>query len=146
VWTGSYPDPGHAGSPITTWPVTLIEFPTAFGDAIYSPERGPEIYGGGYTAMVLYAEEQRITLKYTRDDNVVGGYAAHLENVYVDPNLLALYRAQTDSAGWHVTGRLPALRNNRQLGTAFTGGVKVAIRDTGAFMDPRSRKDWWVGY
>ncbi|RMF05151.1 MAG: hypothetical protein D6768_01675, partial [Chloroflexi bacterium] len=116
------------------------------GAPIYPPERGPEIYGGGYVAMVLYAEEKRITLKYTRDDNVINGYTVHLENVCVDPNLLALYRAQTDATGLHTTGRLPALRNNQQLGTAFRGGAKVAIRDVGSFMDPRSRKDWWVGY
>ena len=96
--------------------------------------------------MVLYAEERRITLNYTRDDTVANGYTVHLENICVDPNLLALYRAQTDGSGWHITGRLPALRNNQRLGTAFVGGVRVAIRDRGAFMDPRSGKDWWVGY
>jgi hypothetical protein len=94
----------------------------------------------------LYAEEQRLTFGYTRRDTVANGYAVHLENICVDPNLLALYRAQTDAGGWHVTGQLPALRNNQALGTALSGEIKVVIRDRGAFMDPRSRKDWWRGY
>ena len=96
--------------------------------------------------MVLYAEERRITLGYTRRDSVATGYAVHIEDVCVDPNLLALYQAQTDSDGWHNTGYLPALRNNEALGTALDNEIKVAIRDNGAFMDPRSRKDWWQGY
>jgi hypothetical protein len=64
----------------------------------------------------------------------------------VDPNLLALYRAQVDAGGWHVTGQLPALRHNQPLGTAFGAEIQAAIRDNGTFMDPRSHKDWWKGY
>ena len=147
-WTGPYPDPGYAGGPISQWPVTLMELPADLGTPLYIPERGPaqEIYGGGYKALILYAEENRITLGYTRDDTVAGGYTVHLENICVDPNLLALYRAQTDATGWHVTGKLPALKNNQPLGTAFVSGVRVVIRDKGKFMDPRSRKDWWMNY
>jgi len=137
---------GCQGSPITDWPVTMIGLIASPGEAIYIPERNPDIYGGGYKAMVLYAEERRITLGYTRQDTVVPGYVVHLEDVCVDPNLLALYRAQTDSDGYHYTGHLPALSNNQALGTALNTEVKVVIRDRGSFMDPRSRKDWWQGY
>jgi hypothetical protein len=126
--------------------VTLIGLVTTPGEPIYIPERDSDIYPGGYRAMVLYAEERRITLKYTREDNVIFGYTVHIENVCVDPNLLALYQAQTDSEGWHVTGHLPALRNNQVLGIALNTEIQVAIRDIGKFMDPRSRKDWWQGY
>jgi hypothetical protein len=115
------------------------------GEPIFIPERSANIWND-YKAMVLYAEEQRITFGYTRRDTVANGYSVHLENICVDPNLLALYRAQTDTGGWHVTGQLPALRNNQALGTALSGEIKVVIRDKGAFMDPRSRKDWWRGY
>jgi len=38
---------------------------------------------------------------------------------------------------------LPALRNNQALGQALGFEIKVAIRDAGSFMDPRSQKDWW---
>ena len=47
--------------------------------------------------VLMYAAEKRITLGYTRDDTVASGYAVHLENVCVDPNLVALYRAQQDA-------------------------------------------------
>jgi hypothetical protein len=125
------------------WSVTMVGLAASPGEPIYIPERGPEIYPGGYIAMVLYAEEQRITLGYTRRDTVSAGYTVHLENICVDPNLLALYNAQIDAAGWHATGHLPALRNNQSLGTAIDHQIGVAIRDVGTFMDPRSRKDWW---
>ena len=137
---------GCRGPAITDPNVTLAGFVTTPGEAVYIPERGPEIYGGGYKVMVLYAEEKRITLGYTRQDTVANGYAVHLEGVCVDPNLLALYQAQRDVDGWHVTGFLPGLANNQALGTAFGAEIKVAIRDRGTFMDPRSRKDWWQGY
>jgi hypothetical protein len=137
---------GCRGPAITDPNVTLAGFVTTPGEAVYIPERGPEIYGGGYKVMVLYAEEKRITLGYTRQDTVANGYAIHLEGVCVDPNLLALYQAQRDVDGWHVTGFLPGLGNNQALGTAFGAEIEVAIRDRGTFMDPRSRKDWWQGY
>ncbi len=65
----------------------------------------------------------------------------HLENVCVEPGLLALY------ARWNNQGRkqLPALRAGQTIGTARGPEIGVAIRDTGSFMDPRSRKDWWQG-
>ncbi len=145
-WNWDCGQPDCSGLPITDPVVTLAGFVTTAGQAIYIPERNPEIYGGGYKVMVLYAAEGRITLGYTRQDTVADGYAVHIEDVCVDPNLLALYRAQTDADGWHVTGQLPALRNNQALGTASNTQIKVAIRDRGTFMDPRSRKDWWQGY
>lgn len=135
---------GCRGGPIDVfWPVTLVGLGTTPGEAIYTPERGPEIHPGGYVAIVLYAEEKRITLGYTRRDNVAAGYVIHLEGVCVDPNLLALYQTQKNADGWHTSGFLPALRNNQALGTALSNELKVAVRDAGSFMDPRSRKDWW---
>jgi len=135
---------GCRGEPIDVfWPVTLAGFRTTPGEAIYIPERGPQIHPGGYIAMVLYAEEQRITLGYTRRDYVPAGYTVHLENICVDPNLLALYQAQTNAEGWHTSGFLPALRNNQAVGVARGNEIRVAVRDAGSFMDPRSHKDWW---
>ncbi len=137
---------GCVGPTITSPPVTVLGMTTTPGELIFIPERTPEIFVGNYRAMVLYAEERRLTLGYTRQDTVANGYAVHLENVCVDPNLLALYRAQVNDEGWHVTGQLPGLRNNQPLGTALDTEIQVVIRDRGAFMDPRSRKDWWQGY
>lgn len=128
------------GSLITDWDVTLIRMQTQSGEIIRLPNSGYNI-GEGYDALVLYATEQRITLKYTREDNVVYGYTIHLEDVCVEPRLLALYN-QLNAAG---RGRLPALRGGQELGRARSSTIGVAIRDTGQFMDPRSRKDWWRG-
>jgi len=126
------------GSLLTTWPVTLAGMGVAPGEVLRLPDSGYDI-GSGYEALVLYASEERITLKYTREDNVVDGYTIHVENACVEPGLLALYRA------WNAAGRgqLPALRGGQPFGRARGAEIGVAIRDAGNFMDPRSRKDWW---
>lgn len=128
------------GAPITNPEVTLISLATIPGETIHLPDAGYEI-GSGYKALVLYASHNRITLKYTREDNVIWGYTIHIENVCVEPSLLTLYRS------WDQAGRaqLPALRARQALGRARGSGIRVAIRDSGRFMDPRSRKDWWRG-
>jgi hypothetical protein len=138
-WDWNCGPDGCRGALLTSPPVTLLGIAARPGEQVRIPSRLFPIYGGGYFALVLYAEESRITLKYTREDNVIHGYTVHLEGVCVDPALLELYR-QADAAG---RGRLPALRNDQPLGTAQQPELRVAVRDTGAFMDPRSRKDWW---
>ncbi|HEV8637544.1 MAG TPA: hypothetical protein VG370_25270 [Chloroflexota bacterium] len=132
------------GAPISAWPVTLLGMATAPGETLHLPGRGPDIYQGRFHAMVLYASEQRITWTYTRFGYISspqGGYGVHVENGCVDPNLVALYNAA------HAAGRgsLPGLRGGQPFGRARTSEILVAIRDTGSFMDPRSRKDWWRG-
>jgi len=69
------------------------------------------------------------------------GYTLHVENICVEPSLLALYQAM-NAAG---RSSLPALRSGQAFGRA-RGEIGVAIRDCGAFLDPRSRKDWWKGW
>jgi hypothetical protein len=126
--------------PITKWAVTLLGMRTTPGEIIHLPKAGYDI-GGGYGALVLYADPTRLTLKYTREDNVVAGYTIHLENICVDANLLALYR-QLNAAG---RSQLPALWPGQPIGRGPGTEIDAAIRDTGAFLDPRSRKDWWQG-
>jgi hypothetical protein len=128
------------GGPIMKWDVTLLGMETKPGELIHLPVAGYDV-GGGYGALVLYAEPTRLTLKYTRDDNVVGGYTLHLENICVDENLLALYQ-QLNAAG---RAELPALFPGQPLGRAPATEIDAAIRDSGAFLDPRTRKDWWQG-
>ena len=126
------------------WPeVTLARLATGPGEVISVPGSGYQIgrLNSGYDVLVLYATETRLTLKYTRDDNVVHGYTLHLEDVCVEPRLLSLYRA-LDAAG---RGSLPALRSGQAVGRAQGAAIGVAIRDSGSFLDPRSRKDWWQG-
>jgi hypothetical protein len=119
-------------------PVALISVAASPGELVHVPPSGYDI-GGGYEVLVLYAAPNRITLKYTGEDNVVYGYTVHLENICVDPNLLDLYE-QMNAAGRH---QLPALRAGQAFARAVGSSYGVAIRDTGTFMDPRSRWDWW---
>lgn len=141
-WNWSCVPSGCRGDPISNPTVTLLSMLVTPGEPLFIPTRGPQIYAGGYKALVLYAEETRITLTYTREDTAARGYVVHLEDLLVDPALLALYRAK-DAAGRQ---ELPALHNNERFANASGPTLKVVVRDTGSFMDPRSRKDWWVGY
>jgi len=128
------------GGPVTDFTVTLAGLATEKGKTIHVPEAGYDI-GRGYAVLVLYADADRITLKYTGEDSVVNGYALHVEGICVEPSLLALYE-RMNVAG---RGQLPALRAGQAFGRARGEEVQVAIRDTGRFMDPRVRKDWWRG-
>jgi hypothetical protein len=136
------PPPGCRGDALTTpYSVTLLEMRTTPGEQLLVPSRKQPIYGS-FVAMVLYAEERRLTLTYTRDDSPANGYVVHFEDVVVAPELLALYR-QLNAAG---RKELPALRNGEVWGMADKASFKAAIRDRGTFMDPRTCKDWWVDY
>jgi hypothetical protein len=132
---------GNCRGPLLTYPeVTLAGMAVAPDEVLHLPDSGYDI-GEGYEALVLYATEERITLKYTREDNVIYGYTVHVEGVCVEPSLLALYEA------WDAAGRaeLPALRGDQPFGRAREDEIRVAIRDTGTFMDPRTRGCWWQG-
>lgn len=118
--------------------VTLAGLAVSPGEIIYVPPAGYTI-GSGYDVLVLYASPVRVTLKYTREDNVVNGYTLHLENICVEPRLLALY----ESSNSNGRGTLPALQAGQAIGRARGNELGVAIRDNGVFMDPRSQKDWW---
>ena len=127
------------GHLLTDRDVTLVGLAVVPGEVLYLPDSRYDI-GEGYEALVLYATEDQITLKYTLDDNVVIGYTIHVENVCVEPSLLALYRTWNDAG----RGELPALRGGQPFGRARASEIRVAIRDTGTFLDPRSRWDWWL--
>lgn len=120
--------------------VTMLGLRTTTGEVIATPRTGVDI-GNGYAAMVLYATQTRITLKYTREDHVVHGYTLHIENICVEPDLLALYQKLNNPNRRF----LPALRGGQPLGRATGAEIVFTIRDKGSFMDPRSRKDWWSG-
>lgn len=128
------------GDLIQDFPVTMVGLAVAEGETIFTPDFGLEL-GEGYVALVLYADTHRITLKYTGEDNVKDGYTLHLEGLCVFGTLLRLYNER------HAAGRgmLPALRPGQPIGYAPGREIGVVIRDRGAFLDPRSRKDWWQG-
>ena len=125
---------------ITSPEVTLAAMTTSVGEVIHTPLSGYDI-GAGHTAILIHAGGGTLTLKYTAEDNVVSGYTIHLDGVCVEPSLKALY----DQC--HAAGRaeLPALKSKQALGRALGGAIRVAIRDTGSWMDPRAKKDWWQG-
>ena len=120
--------------------VTLLGLSTTPGETIALPNGGGDL-DEGYHALVLYASPDRVTLKYTRDDNVVAGYTLHIENVCVEPTLLALYQQMNNAE----RGALPALRPGQPLARATGSEIGIAVRNNGSFLDPRSRKDWWSG-
>lgn len=126
------------GALISDAAVTLVGLQVAPGEPIFTPD-SPRTIGSGYEALVLYATAERITLKFTREDNVVRGYTLHVEGICVEPRLLARYTA-LDQAG---RGELPALRGGQPFGRAQGQVVRVAIRDNGQFLDPRARPHWW---
>ena len=129
----------HRRGPLLLSPeVTLAWLAASPSETLHVPESGYSI-GSGYAVLVLYASHDRITLKYTREDNVIEGYTLHVENICVEPTLLDLYLACVD-AGRDNT---PALRSGQAFGRATSNAVGIAIRDSGCFLDPRSRKDWW---
>ncbi len=145
------------GEPITNPSVTLTGMHVTPGEILRVPKseynigtrtmrppRGflidsPQDDSSKFEVMVLYASTERITLKYTREDNVVRGYTMHVENVCVAPALLDLYRT------WNENGRgqLPVMKQGQGFGRALGNEIGVVIRDNGSFMDPRSKKDWW---
>ncbi len=130
------------------WEVELLGMATNRSEIISAPASGYDIglHPTGYEVMVLYATTQRITFTYGRYDSIVdpsgNGYAIHVEDICVEPTLLALYNT-LNSQG---RSRLPALWANQPFGRARGAEIKVAIRDSGMFMDPRWRLDWWQGY
>jgi hypothetical protein len=135
------PGQGCRGAPLAHPEVSLLGMAAAPGETLYPPARRAQILGGGYLAQVLFAGETQLTLTYARDDSPAYGYVIHLENLCVDAALLELYRSLDTAGRW----QLPGLRGDSPLGTAQEQPLLVAVRDSGSFMDPRSRKDWWQG-
>jgi LysM repeat protein len=128
------------GGPITEFDVTLVGMEVQPGETIHVPGAGYDI-GQGYQVLVMYATTERLTLKYTGEDTVATGYALHVDGICAEPSLLKLYE-KLNAAGRR---QLPALRAGQAFGRAIGTEIQVAIRDTGRFMDPRVRKDWWRG-
>lgn len=123
----------------TPWETTVLGMVTTPGEIIGIPDSGYDI-GGGRDAMVLYAGATRLTLHVGTEDDF-NGYVMHIEDVCIEPDLLALYQA-TNAAGRH---ELPVLFGRQPFGRASSNEIKIAIRDGGGFLDPRSRNDWWQG-
>lgn len=129
--TRTPPSPGQ-------YEATVIGVAVSPGESLFTPGSGRTI-GNDYSALVLYADANQITLKYTPEDSIARGYTVFIEGINVNPQLLAVY--QTSNAAGR--GSLPALRAGQLLGTAHGSEIRLAIRDNATFMDPRSLQDWW---
>lgn len=119
-------------------PVSLLGLSASNGQGVYTPQSGYVLTKDGHTAMLIYATNSTVTLNWIGDDNAIVGYSMHIDGFCVDPSLVALYR-QLHSEGRH---KMPVLRPGQRIGTA-NGEVRVAVRDSGSWMDPRSKLDWW---
>jgi hypothetical protein len=155
AWAPS-PDPGTRAEPISYPAVTALGMQTTPGEVLQVPVSGYDIGGIPVTmeVLILYADADTVTLRYTREDSSGSpGYTIHVDNLCVDPNLLALYESLDDPDGpryvyvppdqrpyWYD---LPNLPEGHPIGVARDGEVVVAIVDSGTFMDPRVCHDWW---
>ncbi len=126
------------GAVVSDPEVTLVGMAAYPDELIRVPDSGYNI-GEGFEVLVLYADADRITLTFTREDNPVRGYCLYLEGVAVESSLVSLYQSANQSG----RGELPTLRAGQAFARAKGNEIKLAIRDAGGFMDPRSRKDWW---
>jgi hypothetical protein len=146
-WAPS-PDPGSRGDPVTFPPVTALGLWTTPGETLHAPTSGYDI-GNGMEVIVLFADEDTITLKYTREDTAATGYTLHIDNICTDPNLLARYNLLDAPDGPRYSFdpghsyELPVLAAGQPFGTARSWEMVVAIVDTGAFQDTRSCDEWW---
>ncbi len=125
-----------------SFPVTLCGFSASPGQPVHAPQtcQGPW--------MVVYADEGFITLQANTSDCMEGapcpagtGYGVHIDGLRVNPALLAQYRA--DNPNGLRSGHLPTVKPNEVIGTADGNEVRVTVRDSGDFMDPRAKRDWW---
>lgn len=145
-WANS-PAPGTRGGVLTSPPVTAVSFTLSPNEPIYVPTSGYDI-GGGAEVIVIFADENSVTLHYTREDTAAVGYTIHIDNICTDPNLLALYQSLDHANGPRYnypspSYNLPALPAGQLIGTTGIGDMVVAIVDTGGFMDTRSCNEWW---
>jgi hypothetical protein len=152
IWAPS-PDPGYRSAPIVGPKVTALGLRAASGETIYVHSSGYDI-GGGMEVLLIYADENSVTLRYTREDSSgPAGYSVFIVNICTDPNLLALYRQTDDPNGPRYTYvppgsrpysyDLPNLPAGKALGMVKDGQIVIAISDTGRFWDPRSCNEWW---
>ncbi|MEM8862079.1 MAG: hypothetical protein AAGD96_27480, partial [Chloroflexota bacterium] len=145
-WASS-PTPGERAEPISFPKVTALSFDLDSGTPLYAPSSGYDI-GGGVEVIVLFADEDTVTLHYTREDSAARGYTLHIDQICTNPNLLALYnsldaangpRYEYPSSGYD----LPTLPAGQMFGTTSNSDMVIAIADTGAYQDPRSCNEWW---
>lgn len=124
----------------SNWPVHLIGLATNPSEPLVGPRAGREI-GDGNILMLIYATPTTATFVHGRGEHPQDGYFIHVDKFCVDPNLLSAYQSANASG----RGSLPVIRTGQVFGYGNGSDVRIAIRDSGDWMDPRVRKDWWQG-
>jgi hypothetical protein len=124
--------------PIADPPVTMTAWATTPGQPVRLPRSDYRI-APGMGARVLFVDDDSATLKYTGEDDVVSGYTIHVLDLCIEPKLRETY----DTANAAGRTSLPPLAPLQAFAKARGDSVRVVIRDTGSFMDPRVRKDWY---
>lgn len=148
---GTPPDPGTRGSLLTNRPITAMGLATSAGETLHTPA-SPVRINAGIQAMVIYADPNSVTIKYTREDSSAIGYTVWVDNICTDPGLLALYQSldnSTRNTFWGVGSQnynLPYLTPGQAFGTANGSEIVVAVVDSGPFEDPRSCRGWWTNW
>lgn len=154
-WNYSNPpdpnNPGTRGSLLTHRPITALGLSTTSGERLNTPA-SPLRLNPGVQAMVIWADANSISIKYTREDTSATGYTVYVDNICTDPNLLALYNS-LDTGNRNIfsgvgsqTYNLLYLAPGQAFGTAGSNEIVVAIVDTGTFEDPRSCRGWWTNW
>jgi hypothetical protein len=115
-WDNHRPIP----TPWTDPPVSVIGIQTTPKAIVRVPDSsyviGTDCGDGGCDALVLYASQSEITLRYAREDDVYPGYTVHIAGICVEPTLLSRYQ-QNHEAG----ARLPPRRAGRPAHRAGLG-------------------------
>jgi len=151
-WASS-PNPGSRGAPIISPKVTAMGLGTTPGETLHVPRSAYDI-GGGMEVVVLFADEDSVALRYTREDSSgSAGYTVHVDGICTDLNLLSLYNILDNPSGPRYDYKapsqrpygypLPNLKAGQVFGYAPGDEIVVAIVDSGAFLDPRSCNEWW---
>lgn len=153
-WGSGSPFPGTRGSEVTNPGVTVLGLQTTPGEALQSPTHGRSIgidFGNG--TMVMYADADTVALKFSRADSAApgSGYTMHIDNICTDPALLALYNSLDNTARNTYYGTpdlnndydLPGLTAGQVFGTARDTEIRVAVVDSGSYLDPRSCWELW---
>jgi len=134
------PIPGQSATP--AWKVHIIGLEATPGEALVGLKAGRTV-DGSHVFLVMYAEKNFIMMVHsnedTWDETGPSGYPFYFLEICVDPNLLALYEKN------NAEGRneLPGVASGQVFGYAKTNEVKMTLRDTMSFMDPRYKEDWW---
>lgn len=134
------PIPGESATP--AWKVHIIGMQATPGEPLVGLKAGRTV-DGSHVFLVMYAEKNFIMLVHSNEDTWdeygPSGYPFYFMEICVDPNLLALYQ-KTNAEG---RNELPGVAMGQVFGYAKTNEVKMTLRDTMSFMDPRYKEDWW---